>query len=165
MGLLNNWISGTATWTNYPFEWDIVPQPQGPAQAEWQTVQSGNLWCMPQGGKNNDTVWELVKHSVSPDEDMRFARTMFQPPLRKSNLDPYNAWLLESKKAPRNVKYQKPIFERGRFMETGPEWAALADPWKRLVSDPLQRDPNADVKSALDKFVVEANALIKERPK
>jgi multiple sugar transport system substrate-binding protein len=164
MGLMNTWISGTANWAGYPFEWDIVPQPKGPAKGDWETVQSGNLWCMPTNGKNNDLVWELIKHSFSPNEDQAFAQTMFQPPMRKSSLEAYNTWLLNAKKRPRNVKYHKAIFERGRFMETGPEWVRQESAWKTLVSDPLQRDPNADVKAALDKFAAEVNGMIKERP-
>jgi len=164
MGLLNSWISTTGVWAGYPFDWDIVPQPRGPGQKEWQTVQSGNLWCMPTNGKNNDLVWGLIKHSFNQEEDLRFSQTMFQPPMRKSNLESYNQWLLDAKKFPRNVQYHKQIFERGRFMETGPEWARVDEPWRRLVSGPLQQDPNADVKSALDKFAAEVNQMIKERP-
>ena len=164
IGLQNSWISTAAVFATYPYDWDIAPQPKGPNNKDWETVQSGNLWIMPPTSKHNDTVWELIKHSFSPDEDQRFSQTMFQPPMRKSSLETYNAWLLGSKKFPKNVEYHKQIFERGRFMETGPEWARVDDPWKRLVAEPLQRDPNADVKTALDKFVAEVNTMIKERP-
>jgi multiple sugar transport system substrate-binding protein len=160
MWMSNSWYMSESL-NELAFKWDIAPAPFNPKGERIAQVDA-DVFGIPQGAKNKDEAWEVMKWMLQPENNLELCRIYGCMPARKSTETSYKAALAE--------KYPgidlDVIFNAANYLDVPnheswvPEYGTVVEALGNAQSQILTADEDHDAKSVLDTTNAEIQKIL-----
>jgi multiple sugar transport system substrate-binding protein len=160
MWMSNSWYMSESL-NELSFKWDLAPTPFNPKGERIAQVDA-DVFGIPQGAKNKDEAWEVMKWLLEPENNLELCRIYGCMPARKSTETTYKAALAE-KYPDINLDV---IFNAATYLDVPnheswvPEYGTIAEALGNAQSLILTADQDHDAASVLDTTNTEVQKIL-----